>query len=95
MITVVEPGKRFQIKDSAGASVDLTFFHKSKEGNYIDGITSEDLLEVLVSRVRHFTVDQGKDSEENLKSLIHLKQALQWMRQRNYKKLKISKQDSK
>jgi hypothetical protein len=86
MINVIEPGKKFQITDSAGNQLDIVFCHKDKDGAFVHGITTEDLMDVLVSRARHFTIDKGRDTQENLNELTHLKQAQQWGRQRNHKK---------
>jgi hypothetical protein len=89
-MTIVEPGIRYKVTDTEGTEIDLIFCHK-KDGEFVNGITTEMLLEVLVDRQTFFTREKKRDTKENLSLLINLKQALQWARQLNFLKVKTRK----
>lgn len=88
---IIKPGIHFIITDSAGKELEIIFSHR-EDGKYVDGVTSEQILEVMLERQRYFTIDKEKDTKENLSLLIHIKQALQFARQINWLKGQTRKQ---
>lgn len=92
---VVAPGTRYKVRTANGQDVELVFCHTS-EGGFIDGITSEELLKVLVHRHRGFAMKV--ETTENINVWTHLQQAQTWLSQRTIvkfrrKNFKKKKQD--
>ena len=91
-MNVVEPGKIYTVFTAEGKPVEIVFCH-NRDGAFQDGITSEELIKVLVDRHRGFM--EIADSTENLNVFTHLKQAQTWMAQRTLKKWQRNKNKSK
>lgn len=84
MISIKE-GVEYQLKTVNDNNIHLPFFHKDGDV-FIDGITLEELVKVLIDRQRVFL--RKSDSTENLNILSHLQQVLYWANQRNFKKVR-------
>ncbi len=82
---VIKEGVEYQLKTVNESFIHLPFFHKDK-GEFVDGITLEEVLKVLIDRQRVFL--KKSDTSENLNILSHLQQVLYWANQRNFKKIK-------
>jgi hypothetical protein len=82
---IVEAGTRYRIKSANGEDVDIIFCH-SKDGAFVDGITSEELLKVLLNRHRFFALKV--ESVENINVWTHLDQAAHWLARRTSVKFK-------
>lgn len=83
---IVDAGKRYIVKQTNGNPLELIFCHKDETGKFVNGVTTEDLLEVLIARQMYFTRDLEHTSAHNLNILSHLQQALHSAKRRNYSK---------
>lgn len=83
---VVEvPGKIYTLATAKGNTQPLVFCHHNEAKEFIDGITSEELIQALIDR--HHGFMQAIDTEENINIYTHLKQVSFWLSQRGKKKL--------
>jgi glycine cleavage system pyridoxal-binding protein P len=85
---VIEPGKVYEVTTAKGETNTLTFCH-TKDGVFVDGITSEELLKVLINRHEGFMYKV--ETTENINVFTHLKQAFVWLGTRNINKLNRKK----
>jgi hypothetical protein len=83
---VVIPGERYAISTAQNVEVLELIFCKSENGKFIDGLTNEEVLEVLIHRMECMVKE--KPSQENMNTLTHLNQAKGWLNIRNLNKLK-------
>lgn len=91
-IQVLKKGVEFLIDTSdrlIKKPVHIVFCHKDVEGKFQNGVTSEDLLDMLISR--HSMLADKDPSHENINTLLHLRQARDWMRTRNQLKMQKRK----
>jgi hypothetical protein len=86
---VIEPGKRYEVHTAQGVPVFDVIFCGMDANGFVDGITNEELVEVLIQRMEYLVT--RKPSTENMNTLLHLKQAMSWMHVRNDNKLKKRK----
>jgi hypothetical protein len=86
-IRVIAPGKQYEVTDTRGETFILTFRHKNDDQEYIHGISSEDLLDILISRHNYFVFELQRDSAASMQTLVHLKQAKGFMIARRRDKL--------
>lgn len=86
------PGHSYGIHTAKGFPAVDIIFCKMENGEFWDGITNEELVEVLIHRMS-FMVQQ-KPSQENMNALTHLRQTKQWMNVRNLKKIQNRKNDN-
>jgi len=64
----------------------VTFCHKDVEGRFVNGITSEEVMKMMVNRYQHLV---NKDpSTENIQALLFMKRAYEAITSRNYNKIK-------
>ena len=91
MMQVIKPGTQYDIDTSNGAYVRITFCHKDEAGQFVHGITNEDLLTVLVDRMLHLV--NRNDCQDNIQALLFIKQARQCLVNRNNKKILKRKHD--
>lgn len=82
-MNVIEPGHSYRVFTVKGEPVDLVFCH-NKDGEFQDGLTSEEIIKVLVDRHKGFI--EKADTTENLNVYTFLKQAQTWMSARRIKK---------
>lgn len=86
---IKEIGKRYTLQTAQGMDViDIVFAHKV-DGKFVDGITNEELINILEHRVKQLV--KTHMTTENLNTLTHIQQAKSWMNARNYQKLKTRK----
>lgn len=90
---VIIPGERYGISTAQGVEVLELIFCKSENGEFIDGLTNEEILQVLIHRMECMVKD--KPSQENMNILTHLNQSKGWMNVRNLKKLQNRKNDNR
>ena len=88
-IEIVEKGISFLVFTSnwlKRESIPIVFCHKDRNGDFQNGLTSEGILLVLISRHQHLV---NKDSStENVKALLFLQQAYEAIKNRRaYKRL--------
>lgn len=88
---VIIPGEKYAISTAQGVEVLDLIFCKSENGEFVDGLTNEEILHVLIHRMECMVKD--KPSQENMNILTHLNQAKGWLTIRNNNKLKNRKQN--
>lgn len=81
----VKDGVEYQLKTVNENHLRVVFFHKDNE-NFVDGVTMEEVVKMLIDRQRTFL--KKSDTTENLNILSHLQQVLYWANQRNYRKVR-------
>jgi hypothetical protein len=83
---VLDKGNKYKSEGSQGFSLDMTFTHRDSKGNFVKGLTNEDVLLILIDRLAH----QNKVSRDGdtFNAVLHLQQAKQFLDLRNDKKLK-------
>lgn len=86
---VIEEGQRYEAHTANGVPVFDVIFCKMENGEFQDGITNEELVEILIHRMTSLV--KKKPSQENINSLTHLRQVKQWMNVRNFKKIENRK----
>lgn len=64
----------------------VLFCHKDTAGRFIHGVTSEEILKMMVDRYKYLVEKDG--STENIRALLHLQQAYQAITDRNYSRIK-------
>jgi len=82
---VIKPGERYELYTAEGVPVIELIFCKTENGKFVDGLTNEEILEVLINRMSHLV--KIKPTTENMNTLLHLNQVKNWMNVRNFKKL--------
>ena len=82
---VIKPGVHYTVTTTDGKQINLVFCHRDENKTFIDGVTSEDILGVLLDRYRHFS--GTVDSPENINTFLHLRQALHFLQLRKKKKM--------
>lgn len=85
---IVTQGKEYQLKTVDGKWLRVVFYHKDKDDK-CDGVTSEEVLEMLINRHSHMAITSP--SEENINTVTHLKQALMFIKARHLNKLRKKK----
>lgn len=64
----------------------VKFCHKSGDGSFVNGITSEEVMKMMINRYQHLV---HKDpSTENIQALLFLKRAYEAINSRNFTKIK-------
>ena len=90
---ILQRGKEYLLSgsDRTGTEkpVHILFCHKDGEGRFINGMTSEEMLSMLIER-QQFMLDRDP-SAENIQTLLYLKKALDCMTQRNTVKMQKKK----
>lgn len=86
---VVSRGKEYLLtgsdREQSNDPVRIIFCHKTDQGVFINGMTSEEIMQMLIDRQQHFL---DKDaSSENIQTLLYLKKALDCMTNRNKGKM--------
>jgi hypothetical protein len=94
-VTIVKAGVCFKLKTSnrvRDEHIDLQFCHKDHNGTFQNGITSEGMIQALLSRHEYLV---AKDSStENVRVLLFLRQAYDALKERKNNK-RLSKNDNK
>lgn len=89
LIQVLQKGTEFLIdtSDRAGKGTHhIKFCHKDSMGVFQHGVTSEGVLQMMISRYQSLV--EKDDSPENIRVLLFLRQALDSVQSRNMNKLK-------
>lgn len=81
----IKEGVHYALTTTDGKKVQIIFCHRDDSSQFIDGITSEDLIKVLVDRYRVFS--NKVDTPENINTFLHMRQALHFAQLRKKKKL--------
>lgn len=63
----------------------LKFCHKNAEGAFVNGMTSEEVMEMMIDR-QQFLIEKDS-SAENIQALLNLRKALDCMKARNSNKM--------
>lgn len=86
---VIKEGTKYKLKCTGSLIQTITFIHSEyKDGiapQFIDGTTHEDLLEVLIDRLK--TLNSKKHYKENDEAIRSLEVAKLWLNKKNRKKL--------
>lgn len=86
---VIQEGKEYQLQTVQKKWVRVLFYHKQND-QFVDGLTTEELLEMLINRQAGFSKTTSHD-DDNLNALTHLKQALMFLKNRTNRKLNFKK----
>lgn len=79
-------------REESGKPVHIQFCHKNSMGQFVNGMTSEEMMQMMIDRQQHLV---EKDTcTENIQTLLYLKQAADCMNQRNLNKMKKKKNES-
>lgn len=81
---VKEEGYVYDLQTAEGHPAVTIAFCRKDEGRFVDGITNEELIELLVSRLTYLV--KQKPTEFNMNALTHAQQAKQWIHTRSYQK---------
>jgi molybdopterin-guanine dinucleotide biosynthesis protein len=84
-MNIIEQGKKYQVFTTEGKSLELVFCHMNGDKVFVDGISSEELLKVLIDR--HAGHARSVQTSENINIETHLRQALVWINVRSQNKL--------
>lgn len=79
-----EEGYNYSVETAQGHQAFNIAFCRNKEGVFVDGITNEELVNVLVDRLRYMV--KQKPTQENMNALTHAEQTKQWIHVRSYNK---------
>lgn len=87
---VLVPGIEYLLdtsdKDPNAKPHHLKFCHKDSEGKFVHGLTTEEILKMLIHRYGKLVEKDA--STDNIQTLLHLKRAHEAATNRNYNKLK-------
>lgn len=87
---VKEKGQVYTLQTASGYDViDIIFCRKDESGKWQDGITSEELMNILENRMTSMV--EKKPTTENMNALTHIRQSKMWIHARNYKKISNNK----
>lgn len=87
---IVSQAKEYQLQTVKKKWVRIVFYHKDNAGEFVDGLTTEEILGMLIDRQANFVKSTTND-DENLNALTHLKQAMMFLKTRSDKKLEFKK----
>lgn len=73
-------------KNDSADLFQIKFCHKNEIGQFVHGVTSEEVLKMMVERYKYLVDKDG--STENIRALLHLQQAYQAITDRNYNRIK-------
>jgi len=89
LIQVLQKGTEYLVDTSdraAKGTLHIRFCHKDSMGIFQHGVTSEGILQMMISRYQSLV--EKDDSPENIRVLLFLRQALDSVQNRNYNKMK-------
>ena len=86
-----EDGYHYSVETANGHQAFDIVFCRNKDGVFVDGVTNEELIDILVSRLHHMVTQ--KPTTENMNALTHAQQTKQWIHARSYNK-KLKKKQS-
>lgn len=75
-----------QTKHDSSVLFRVVFCHKDDGGHFIHGVTSEEILKMMIAR--YVALVEKDSSTENVRALLHLRQAYQAISDRNFSKVK-------
>lgn len=82
---VIKAGVHYVAAGTNNYTQDILFCHKDENGKFVEGLTNEGLMDVLIHRFNHLV--SKNDLPCNMQILVFLKQARMQMNQRNKEKL--------
>jgi hypothetical protein len=89
-VQCVDAGKVYTVRTVGGQLINVVFYHKDEfSGEMVDGITSEELVEVLLHRHRGFM--EKVHTTENLNTYTMIMQVREALKQRRRNKVKRDK----
>lgn len=91
---VKEPGKIYTLQTAQDYDViDIVFCGKDADGTFVDGITNEELVNILEHRLSYLVTI--KPTTENMNALTHIRQTKNWLHTRNYQKIQRQRENGK
>lgn len=85
-MVIIVPGTIFDLRNfRSGKTQRIVFTHKGADGNYVEGTTNEEVLEMLIERLIHFQKEGGYDPKNQL-AIESLKTAKQALKRRSKRK---------
>jgi hypothetical protein len=91
---IVQKAKEYQLQTIDKKWVRIIFYHKDSSGNFVDGLTTEEVLGMLIDRQANFVKSTIND-DDNMNALTHMKQALMFLNHRSDRKLEFKKTKNK
>jgi gamma-glutamyl-gamma-aminobutyrate hydrolase PuuD len=88
---IIKKGIHYIATGSNNHSTEIKFCHKDENGNFVDGITNEEFVNILINRLQHLT--DLKDSVENIECLLFARQLKSHLLER-YKNKQKKKYDN-
>ena len=82
---IIKPGVHYLAAGTNDFTQEILFCHKDENGKFVEGLTNEGLMDVLIHRFNHLV--SKNDLPSNMQILVFLKQARMQMSQRNKEKL--------
>jgi len=90
MITIIRKGLHYAISTFSGKdSHEIIFNHRDKEGRLVDGVTREDIYEMLIDVIT--AANEKNPKHENKIQLRHIEAALESQRVTIRKKIRDEK----
>lgn len=79
-----EPGYHYVLETAEKEKAVDIYFCKNVDGKFIDGITNEEIVDLLIARLTFMV--KRRPSQENMNALTHAQQTKQWIHVRAYSK---------
>lgn len=89
---IVKAGIHYVANGTNGYNLDIHFCHKDKDGKFVEGITNEELANILYHRFR--TLVEKQDSKENVQCLVHAREIIAQLKERHKNKLQKKTNDN-
>lgn len=90
---VIEQGYRYEVETANKMPAFDIVFCRNANGEFQDGITNEELINIMIDRMRCMV--KKNQSQENMNTLTHLQQAKEWLEKRRFGKLIKRKNETK
>lgn len=89
---IKEPGQVYTLQTAEGMDVIDIHFCRKVNGTFVDGITNEEMINILVDRLSNLV--KNLQIPENVNALRHVQQAKHYINIRNLNKIKRQKEAS-
>lgn len=83
---IVKKGIHYIANGTNGHSLEVVFCHKDETGKFVNGLTNEEMIDIMINRFVHLV--EKASSEENIQCLLLTRQIKAGLQTRNKNKLK-------
>lgn len=89
---LVKKGIHFIAEGSNAFVMDIMFCHKNDDGKFVDGLTNEEMVDVMIARFQHLV--EKFNSTENINCLHLARKMKVELQERNKLKIKRKSDDN-